>query len=273
MYYPILKQEMSVAEEVLTIDSNFLEREVTVTLLIPEGFEEMGKTNLLLLNDGQELENLQLKTALEKMQSNGQISPVLVAAIHANEERQQEYGAAAIPDFKGRGSKAAAYTSFITQELVPKLQEFVGTISFDKVAYAGFSLGGLSAVDIAWNNPELFDKVGAFSGSFWWRSKDLNDGYDSEQDRIMHKIIRQKQHQPDLKFWFQTGTKDEAMDRNGNFIIDSIDDTIDLIKTLENKGYNRPADIQYVEIVNGKHNTETWAAAMPKFLVWAFGSK
>lgn len=270
MYYNISKQEMTVVEEVLTIDSIFLKREVTVSLLIPEGFEELGKINLLLLNDGQELENLQLKPTIEKLQSNGQISPILVAAIHSNEERQQEYGAANMPDFKARGSRASAYTSFITQELLPKLQELAGSKTFDKVAYAGFSLGGLSALDIAWNNPQLFDKVGAFSGSFWWRSKDLSDGYDAIQDRIMHKIIRQKEHRPDLKFWFQTGTKDETMDRNHNYIIDSIDDTIDLIKTLEHKGYNRPNDIQYVEIVNGRHNIETWGNAMPKFLVWAF---
>jgi enterochelin esterase-like enzyme len=56
-----------------------------------------------------------------------------------------------------------------------------------------------------------------------------------------------------------------------NGIIDSIDDTVDLIKELENKGYNRPADIQYVEMVGGSHNVETWAEAMPKFLHWAFG--
>ena len=271
MYYNILKQEVSVAEEVLTIDSNFLKREVTITLLIPEGFEDLEKINLLLLNDGQEVENLKLKTTLEKLQSNGQISPILVAAIHANEERQQEYGVANLPDFKGRGSKAAAYTSFITQELLPKLQGLIGSKTFDKVAFAGFSLGGLSALDITLNNPQLFNKIGAFSGSFWWRSKGLKDGYSDEHDRIVHKIIRQKQYQPGLKFWFQTGTKDETMDRNHNYIIDSIDDTIDLIKTLESKGYSRPADIQYVEIINGKHNTETWGNAMPKFLVWAFG--
>jgi len=129
----------------------------------------------------------------------------------------------------------------------------------------------LAALDIAWNNPALFDKVGAFSGSFWWRSKDLKDGYLDDQDRIMHKIIRQKQHRPDLKFWFQTGTNDETADRNQNGIIDSMDDTVDLIRTLESKGYNRSEDIQYVEMINGKHNVETWAKAMPKFLRWAFG--
>jgi enterochelin esterase family protein len=271
MYHHVLTRDMAVTEETLIIESTFLKREVTCSLLITDGIDNLDKINLLLLNDGQELENLQLKTTLEELYNNQQIPPMLVAAIHANEERLQEYGAAGMPDFKGRGGKAAAYTSFITQELLPKLQELIGLKTFNTIAFAGCSLGGLSALDISVNNPALFSKVGAFSGSFWWRSKDLNDGYDAEQDRIMHKIIRQKQYQPRLKFWFQTGTEDEAADRNQNCIIDSIDDTIDLIKTLESKGYSRQTDVQYVEIVKGKHNTETWAKAMPKFLRWAFG--
>ena len=270
MYNHVLMQDMAITEETLVIESVFLEREVFCSVLVPEGFDAIDNINLLLLNDGQELENLQLKATLKNLYDNRQIPPVLVAAIHANEERLQEYGAAGTPDFKGRGSKAAAYTSFITQELLPKLQELIGLKSFNTVAFAGCSLGGLSALDISLNHPQLFDKVGAFSGSFWWRSKDLKDGYDAEQDRIMHKIIRQKQHQPGLKFWFQTGTKDETADRNQNGIIDSIDDTIDLIKTLENKGYSRSTDIRYVEIVNGHHDTATWAKAMSKFLRWAF---
>lgn len=270
MYCPVLKQEMTVTEEILEIDSVFLKREVICSLIVPEGFAALNKINLLLLNDGQEAENLQLKTILENLYAKQQIAPTLVAAIHAG-ERIQEYGTASNPDFKGRGSKADAYTSFITQELVPKLQELIGMKTFGTIAFAGFSLGGLSALDIAWNNPQLFDKVGAFSGSFWWRSKDLEEGYRDESDRIMHKIIRQKQHRPELKFWFQTGTKDETADRNKNYIIDSMDDTVDLIRTLENKGYNRKKDIQYLEVINGKHNVETWAKAMPMFLCWAFG--
>lgn len=270
MYYNVLNHDMTVTEEALAIDSVFLKREVICSLLMPENYDELDKINLLLLNDGQEAENLQLKTTVENLYVYQQIAPIIVAAIHAD-DRIQEYGVAGIPDFKGRGSKAAAYTSFITKELMPKLQELIGMKAFGTIAFAGFSLGGLSALDIVWNNSQLFDKVGAFSGSFWWRSKDLNDGYDAEQDRIAHKIIRQKEYQPGLKFWFQTGTKDETADRNGNGIIDSMDDTVDLIKTLENKGYNRTTDIGYVEIINGQHNVETWSKAMPKFLRWAFG--
>src|ERR1700712_2386596 len=270
MYLSWNVTEMDVTEQEINIDSDSLEREVTITLLMPENYERAEPLNLLLLNDGQEAENLQLKETLESLYNTHRIKPVLVVAIHANEERLQEYGVAGKPDFKQRGAKAAAYTKFITTELLPAIKKETGITDFDTTAFAGFSLGGLSAMDIAWNNPQVFDKVGVFSGSFWWRSKELGKGY-TDADRIAHAMIRETTAKPDLKFWLQTGTKDETADRNKNGIIDSIDDTIDLIKELEAKGFKRPADVQYIEMVGGSHNTETWAKAMPKFLIWAFG--
>ncbi|HEY4194055.1 MAG TPA: alpha/beta hydrolase-fold protein [Mucilaginibacter sp.] len=270
MYWSWNVTEMEIAEQEITINSELLKREVTLTLLMPENYEQSQPLNLLLLNDGQEIENLKLKETLESLYNTHRIKPVLVVAIRASEERLQEYGAAGKPDFKQRGSKAAVYTKFITTELLPFIKKETGINEFDATAFAGFSLGGLSAMDIAWNNPQVFNKVGVFSGSFWWRSKELGKGY-TDNDRIMHSIVRNTNGKPALKFWLQTGTQDETADRNKNGIIDSIDDTVDLIKELEAKGYNRPADIQYLEMVGGSHNVATWAEAMPKFLVWAFG--
>jgi len=271
MYPSWTVSEMTITETEITVDSEHLKRDVTITLLIPDGYDSIEPLNLLLLNDGQEVITLRLAETLEKLYSTGSIKPILVAAINAdNKDRLQEYGVAGKPDYKLRGSKATAYTKFITTELLPAIHKETGIDNFAGTAFAGFSLGGLSAMDIAWNNPQLFDKVGVFSGSFWWRSKELGKGY-TDADRIMHKAIRETAGKPALKFWLQTGTKDETADRNKNGIIDSIDETVDLIKELETKGYTRPADIQYLEIVGGTHSIDTWAEAMPKFLVWAFG--
>lgn len=270
MYLSWNETEMDVTEQEITIDAASLKRKVTITLLMPDSAALSEPLNLLLLNDGQELESLKLTETLESLYNTQRIKPVLVAAIHAGDDRLQEYGTAGRPDYKQRGAKAAAYTKFITTELLPAIKKETGIGDFSITAFAGFSLGGLSAMDIAWNNPQLFDKAGVFSGSFWWRSRELGKGY-TGNDRIMHSIIRDTAGKPNLKFWLQTGTKDEIADRNKNGIIDSIDDTIDLIKELENKGYTRPADIQYIEVVGGTHNITTWAEAMPKFLVWAFG--
>jgi hypothetical protein len=67
-----------------------------------------------------------------------------------------------------------------------------------------------------------------------------------------------------------TGTEDEQADRNKNLIIDSIDDTIDVVKSLLKKGYKRPNQLFYYEKVGGKHDVPTWGSVMPAFLNWAF---
>jgi enterochelin esterase-like enzyme len=87
----------------------------------------------------------------------------------------------------------------------------------------------------------------------------------------MHSVIRGGRYKKGLRFWFQTGTLDEKADRNKNGVIDSIDDTLDLIVELAKKGYRPFHDIQYLEIEGGEHNLKTWKEAMPDFLKWAFG--
>lgn len=252
-----------------TIDSVYLNRSVELELFLPEGLLGNETLNLLLLNDGQEAEALGLSDTLARLQHQQQIGPLVVAAITASAERLQEYGVAGIPDFMGRGSKAQAYTDFVIRELVPFIEGKLNMPIRGKRAYAGFSLGGLSAFDIAWNNERHFDAVGVFSGSFWWRKKDLSEGY-TDQDRILHQRIAETQGKPELKFWLMTGTEDETADRNKNFIIDSIDDTVDVIKELLKKGYRRPQDLAYYEVVGGKHDVATWGKAMSAFLCWAF---
>ena len=98
---------------------------------------------------------------------------------------------------------------------------------------AGLSLGGLSAMDIGWNNPAVFSKIGVFSGALWWRQKSEEEGYTDENDRIIHNIIKGGTYKKDMTFWFEAGTNDENSDRNNNGIIDAIDDTLDLMQELE----------------------------------------
>ncbi len=87
----------------------------------------------------------------------------------------------------------------------------------------------------------------------------------------MQQVIRNGKYHRGLKFFFQCGNMDETMDRNNNGIIDSIDDTLDIIKELEAKGYDREKDIEYLEMSDGKHDIATWGRAMPEFLKWGWG--
>ena len=144
--------------------------------------------------------------------------------------------------------------------------------AFREKAFAGFSLGALSALDIVWEHAQEFSRVGLFSGSFWWRTKDKTDpAYNEMTDRIMQRKVREGDYAPWLQFFFECGTEDEMEDRNQNGIIDSIDDTQDLIQELVIKGYDREKDIRYLQIDGGRHEVNTWARAMPEFLLWGWG--
>jgi enterochelin esterase-like enzyme len=126
-------------------------------------------------------------------------------------------------------------------------------------------------MDIVWNNPIEFSKVGVFSGSFWWRTKSQDDAtFNEDTDRIMHKQVREGGTYPWLKYFFEVGTQDETADRNNNGIIDAIDDTVSLIDELKKKGHTNN-DIKYLELQDGQHNVPTWARAFPDFLIWGWG--
>jgi enterochelin esterase-like enzyme len=228
--------------------------------------------SLLLINDGQDMKVLGLEAILSQLYSQNAIRPILCVAIHANKDRKREYGIAGEPDYLGRGVKAGLYTSFIMEELIPFIMKKYSIISFHEKAFAGFSLGGLMALDIVWKHPYKFRKVGVFSGSLWWRSIDQSEeDYEDDKHRIMQQQVRNGEYQPGLKFFFQCGNMDETKDRNNNGIIDSIDDTLDLIKELEKKGYDPEKDIYYLEYADGRHDVPTWGRAMPVFLKWGWG--
>jgi enterochelin esterase-like enzyme len=260
------------SEKLTGIRSSLLDRDVDVEIFLPVAPPAPGKKYpLLLLNDGQDNDAVKVRATVERLVAEKAIPEIIVVGVVAG-DRLQEYGIASRNDYLKRGRKAKSYSKYIVTELIPYLTyRYPLEPSAAQHAIAGYSMGGLSAMDIAWNHPEVFSKVGVFSGSLWWRKRDAKSlFYSDHHDRLIHLLVRKGKFKPGLKFWFQTGTQDEWGDRNKNGIIDSIDDTLDLIAELTRKGYRPFYDIDYLEIKDGKHNPETWAQAMPYFLRWAF---
>lgn len=270
------KVRMSPSIEIQRLEnfpSEWLEREVRVDVYLPPGhYSEPAVAGYpyLIFNDGQDMEAVQLVATLENLWDLGRLPHLIVIGVHAG-DRMQEYGVAHRPDYMKRGAKATAYAQFIIRELLPALQQrYHLSTEVTDAAIAGFSLGGLSALDIAWQYPGIFTKVGVFSGSLWWRARAFRPE-DPDAGRIAHALIAEGPFRVDMKFWLQTGTKDETDDRNNNGIIDSIDDTLDLIRELEKLGYRKGTDIRYLEVADGEHHPGTWAGALPDFLQWSFG--
>lgn len=262
----------SVHPVTLEINSSFLDRKVRIDFYLPE-LAEGQPVDLMLVNDGQDLVTMNFSSILDELISSQQIQPLLAVGIHCGEDRKNEYGMLISSDYAGRGSKAKLYRQFIFEELFPLIEENF-PFNFRQKIFAGFSLGGLSALDLVWNHPETFSAAAVFSGSLWWRSKDKSDkNYNEWADRLMHRQVKTDELRKGMRFFFECGALDESEDRNRNGVIDSIDDTLDLIRVLVNKGYREGQDIRYLQLEDGRHDVPTWSRAFPEFLKWQWGKK
>ena len=253
------------------IYSRHLQEHIKLTIISTPMPDDKKEMNLLLLNDGQDVEKWRVKEIIDSLYKNKLIEPLLIVAIHAG-NRMQDYGVAGFPDFQNNGNRADKYEAFIINELYDFVKKNAGVRKFKSIVIAGCSLGGLSAFDIAWSNADKIDKVGVFSGSFWWRDKDAAAAdYSDDKNRIMLGKIKSSRKRPKLKYWFYAGAKEEESDRDKDGVIDVIDDTKDLVTIIKNKNVCPPTDIVYVESSEGKHDYTSWSKELPDFLTWAFG--
>jgi len=76
----------------------------------------------------------------------------------------------------------------------------------------------------------------------------------------------------DLKCYLMAGTNDECNDRNGNGVIDSVDDTLDLFDVLSSKLRCPEQQLLLSNVNGGRHNPATWSQQLPEFLVHTFGT-
>ncbi len=240
------------------------------------GNKEQGPDggSLLVVNDGQDLEALGVLETLGAMADSGEIVAPMVVAIPADRERMMEYGIVGEPDYRGRGARAGDYMRFVLEELLPAVQRR-HRVQFraDRSAILGASLGGLSAFDLAWRHPRVFGICGVFSGSFWWRT-DSSSVAARQASRIAHRLVRETRvlapARQALRFWLQAGSEDETEDRDGNGVIDAIQDTTELIDELEAKGWSRGRNVTYREVSGGRHEPATWAGVFGEFARFAF---
>jgi len=242
-----------------------------VTVYLPPRYDPTRAASypLLVALDGQTMPQWRLAETLDELVGAGAIEPVVVAAVPASPERIEEYGTAGQLDFAGRGRHARAFQDLLAGEVLPWLRENHHVAAdAPRTGVFGASMGGLCAFDAAWRQPRVFGLAGIFSGALWWRADDT--GVAAQQaSRIAHRRVREAATRPDLRLWFQAGTRDEAADRDGNGVIDAIQDTTELVDELAAKGFRRDHDVVYREVEGGEHHESTWARVLPDFLRWA----
>ena len=246
-------------------------REITVHL--PAGFRPGDEVPLLFALDGQNMFRWRLPETMMELQRDRSAEAPVVVAVASTPARKEEYGVAGVLDYAGRGRFSAEFQGFITRTLLPAVRSRYG-VGLDprRTGIVGASLGGLAAFDTAWRHPDLFSLAGVFSGSLWWRAEDRTVE-DQQTSRIAHRRVRDTAGKPPLRFWFQAGTEDETEDRDGNGVIDAIQDTTELIDELAARGFVRGSEVVYRETPGGRHEEATWAGELPGFLRWAWPAR
>lgn len=257
--------------QVDSFPSLILNERRVVDVYLPPAYDSVGSARypVLYMNDGQDATALGLLPTLDSLTERRRIRPLIVVAIHANDQRMQDYGTAGTPNAQGFGARAHLYERFVLEEVMPWAEARYRLRGGPAhTAVLGSSLGGLAAFDLAWRHPEVFGTVGAMSGSFWWRTQD-GTLEQKQASRVAVNMAREATSLPRLRIWLETADGDETSDRDGNGTIDSIQDTDDLVDALVARGYVKGKDVVHVT-VEGAHNTQTWATVLPSFLEYAF---
>ena len=275
---------------------------IRVRVLTPPGYRrrQAGGYPVLYLNDGQDLEAVGLQEILARLYQQGVIRPMLVVAIDMPEDRMAGYGlsdrgrraAVVAPTKYGPvGANAHAYSEWLPKVLVPRIDSGWATRREAGSRYLlGWSLGAINAFSVGWQYPELFGKVGAFSPSLWLSAR-AEDAAAVQDSRIAHALVDASTWQARPRMFFAVGTGEETDDRDGDGVIDVLDDTLDLMegwtdtggkarKGLRQLGYvlntdyaahpDRAPAVLY-RLPAGEHNPRSWARMLPTFLRWADG--
>src|SRR5918994_2958051 len=121
-----------------TLYSRHLQRQVDLKIFHTKITGNRDELNLLLLNDGADVEKLHAFATVDSLFGAGEIASTVVVAIDVA-DRMQEYGVAGKPDYEKRGSKADHYDAFVANELLPYIRKKTETRKFREVAIAGAS--------------------------------------------------------------------------------------------------------------------------------------
>lgn len=275
---------------------------VRIAVHLPAGYDPAGlrRYPVLYLNDGQDAAAVDLQPTLARLQRARLIEPVIVVAIHMLPDRMGTYGLSDRPAGQSLaaetrhgtvGARAHEYSEWVAKALVPYADAHYRTVDAPRSrAVLGWSLGALNAFNLGWQYPELFGRVGAFSPSLWL-SSERGDAAAVERSRLAQAMVSRGKPRPGLKLFFAVGSAEETDDRDGDGIIDAVDDTRDLILGsnrsaaprmggLVQLGYSvnldyasgpTRADVALLLLDGGEHNQASWARMLPAFLQWAYG--
>ncbi|MFW5436877.1 alpha/beta hydrolase [Paenibacillus apiarius] len=160
--------------QTLMVQDTFQERQLFIYL--PEGYVESEQCYSVVylqdsgnLIDPQESGTLQ---AVRELTAKGELPGIVFVGI-ASLDRNDEYTPFVSPNAfepsRMFGGHASAYAAYLANELKPYIDSNYRTFpDLKHTGIMGFSLGGLISFYTGMLYPDIFGRIGSFSGSFWF---------------------------------------------------------------------------------------------------------
>ena len=274
-----------------------------IRVFLPNGYDPKSDIGypVLYLNDGQHAEAVALRATLDDLIDRGEIRPLIAVAIDMPKDRMGAYGVSdraaqrsLIAPLRAGviGTHAHAYSEWVAKQLIPAIDAKYRTRArADARTMLGWSLGAANALNLGWQYPEVFGSVGAFSPSLWLSPQSDNSD-EIQSARFAQRMIAAGAYHPGSRFFFAVGDAEETDDRDGDGLIDVLDDTRDVIDGWRETGDAEPrakglrqlghsvnldhaakatrADASLFLLAGGKHEQASWATMLPVFLRWAY---
>ncbi len=250
--------------------SGHLDNERDVTVYLPPSYDQLPSKRfpVVYLHDGQNIFEARsasfgvawdgAKTA-DKLIAKGRIEPIIQVAIANTKDRLFEY--APFPDTnvnvnEGRNDR---YAQFLFDEVKPFIDRMYRTRpDREQTAVVGSSMGGLSALSLAWKHHLKFGLCGILSPSLWWSRNRLLRELESGDVQWMRT----------MRFWLDMGNKEGGAKA---MVPPALQRTRRLVELFDEAELLPGRDYYYWEVAGGEHNEAHWAARYDKVLLFFFG--
>jgi enterochelin esterase-like enzyme len=259
---------------------------LNVYVWVPNGYADgHGRYDVIYLGDGQNLfvskeahgQTWEIASHLQALIDERKVRPaILVGVWNAEKRRGQEYAPtsgqspadqAVLASDWGGPIISDRYIRFVTEELKPFIDREYRTLPSREHTFAmGSSMGGLVALDLVMERPEMFGGAACLSTHWLLRwLPGLSDMARTKQiaENYLHYVDEHLPSTADHRFYFDHGT--ETYDAYYGPYQEQMD------AILKKHGYIDGVNEETLVFPGAAHNEEAWRARVDKPLVFLLG--
>ena len=188
-----------------------------------------------------------LNRIVDELTAAGKMEPLIVVGIPNSDERYRDY----TPRRSFLESRDQPYADFLCAVVKPYVEQyFPAKQRRGDVALLGSSLGGLLALWLAHQRPEIFGKAICLSGAFQVRDR---------QRQAFLDYLAGVPHQ-NLRVYVDSGT-----------VADGVRLTRRIVAQYRANGWRDGVDLRHLEVQGHEHNERCWRERVWQALVFLFG--